>query len=136
MLERNGRALPENKRWEKMPPAARIMAMAEETGLAANLPIDLKSTLTALFAYRNKILHLGFEWPDGDRKAFADRIPKEGWPADWFSQATSDGEPWMFYVTDAFVDHCLATVDQILDGLGAFVRRHETDRRVRLSQTP
>ena len=42
----------------------------------------------------------------------------------------------MFYVTDAFVDHCLATVDQILDGLGAFVRRHETDRRVRLSQTP
>ena len=29
------------------------------------------------------------------------------WLSDWFSKATSDDEPWMFYMTSAFVDHCL-----------------------------
>lgn len=125
--------LPEKNRWDcqyassnpkNKHVVAGIVELAEVTGLAANLPIDLKSTLTALFAYRNKLFHLGFEWPGRDREAFAKRISNEGWPADWFSQATSGGEPWRFYVTDTFIDHCLATVEQILDGLGAFVRRH------------
>lgn len=124
--------LPERRRWDcqyatpnRKDLVGGIMEMAEATGLAGDLPPDLKPTLMALFAYRNKMFHNGFEWPDSDRTAFAERISEEGWPVEWFSQATSDGRPWVFYVTDAFVVHCLVTVEQILDGLGAFVRRHD-----------
>lgn len=47
------------------------------------------------------------------------------WPQNWFSQATSDGKPWVFYLSDNFVEHCLAMVDQIFASLGAFVRRND-----------
>ncbi len=41
-----------------------ILELADATGLAADLPTDLRKTLAALFGYRNKMFHLGFEWPD------------------------------------------------------------------------
>jgi hypothetical protein len=79
LLKLNGRVpslqarsvLPEDKQWDcqyaSATPGSKhlvagIIEMAEVTGLAANLPIDLESTLTALFGYRNKIFHCGFEW--------------------------------------------------------------------------
>ena len=43
--------------------------------------------------------------------------------ADWFGRATTGGEPWVFYLSPAFVDHCLGTIDAVIVGLGAFVRR-------------
>jgi len=39
--------------------------------------------------------------------------------------ATSDGKPWVFYFTDTFVQRCLAMIDQVFAGLGAFVRRND-----------
>lgn len=138
LLVRNGRApiayarwkMPTKKQWEcrhaspdRLDLVDGIVELAEATGLTADLPADLHMTLAALFGYRNKMFHLGFEWPDADRGAFERRIVEDGWPQDWFSQATSDGKPWVFYLSDTFVQHCLATVDQIFAGLGAFVRR-------------
>lgn len=70
-------------------------------------------------------LHLGFEWPDAERSAFERRIVTDDWPQGCFSQATSDRKPWIFYLSDTFVQHCLATVDHIFAGLGAFVRRND-----------
>ena len=120
LLERNGRVLATHARWT-MPKSRRwdcryaslsphtkhivegIMELAEATGLAADLPADLRKTLAALFGYRNKMFHLGFEWPDTERSAFERRIVDDGWPQDWFTQATTDGKPWVFYLSDTFV---------------------------------
>ena len=140
LLNRNSRALvaharwtmPKDKQWDcrrassdRLHLVDGIVELAEATGLAADLPADLHKTLAALFGYRNKMFHLGFEWPDTERSAFERRIVADGWPQDWLSQATSDSQPWVFYLSDTFVQHCLATVDQIFAGLGAFVRRND-----------
>jgi hypothetical protein len=74
------------------------------------------------------MFHEGFEWPDSERQAFERRIARDRWPRDWFALATSDGKPWVFYLSDTFVVHCLTMVDQIFAGLGAFVRRTEPAR--------
>jgi hypothetical protein len=98
-----------------------VLELAGDLGLGAFLPNDLKPTLEALRGYRNKMLHDGFEWPDAERRKFAERVARE-WPPHWFTSASTGGLPWIFYMSDAFVDHCLTTVDAILDGLGRFVR--------------
>ncbi len=96
------------------------LQLAEAVGLSVHLPLDIHLTTQALFAYRNKMFHLGFEWPPSDRGRFAQRIA--AWPSDWFATATSDHSPWIFYLTDTFVRHCLDSIDKVLSGLGAFAR--------------
>jgi len=100
-----------------------IVQMAAATGFAPYLPADLKQTLTALFEYRNKMFHYGFEWPPEERNRFEQRIVEAKWPSDWFSRATKGHRAWIFYLTDHFTKHCLETISQILDGLGTFVRK-------------
>ena len=99
-----------------------IMQLADATGLSARLPRDLQATLSALFAYRNKMFHLGFEWPLDERLNFAKRITNEAWPNDWFAKATSDGKPWVFYLSKVFIEHCLATIEKVLDAFSVLVR--------------
>ncbi len=139
LLERHGWKAPDHARWQL--PRDRqwdcrylstggrhfvsgVMELANLTDLAADLPDNIKATLDALFVYRNKMLHLGFEWPHEERLEFAKTIESRTWDPSWFSRATSGGEPWIFYLSDTFVDHCLAMIDHILEGFGAFVRRH------------
>jgi len=99
-----------------------ILQLAEAVELSPYLPSALKFTLQALFEYRNKMFHCGFEWPIEERQRFAMRIDASGWPADWFAKATTGGEPWIFYLTDTFALHCLDVIDSIIEGLGAFAR--------------
>ena len=40
-----------------------IGQLADAVGLTANLPEELHNMLEALFSYRNKMFHGGFEWP-------------------------------------------------------------------------
>jgi hypothetical protein len=77
--------------------------------------------LKALFAYRNKMFHWGFEWPPEERDAFAKYIATEKWPSDWFATATTDGKPWIFYLTDVFVDCCIERIGQVVNSFGAYV---------------
>lgn len=98
-----------------------IFQLAEAVGLAPYLPTDLKPTFQALFEYRNRMLHLGFEWPSEERDRFARRIKDACWPSNWFAAATTDGTSWIFYLTDVFVDHCLNRIDRSIEGMGAFV---------------
>lgn len=100
-----------------------IIQMAEDTGLISHLPIDLKPILQALFEYRNKMFHCGFEWPVEERTRFDNRIVQAGWPGEWFSRATSDGAPWIFYMTGALVGRSLDIIEEIISGLGAFSRQ-------------
>jgi hypothetical protein len=99
-----------------------ILQLSDAVGLASRLPSDLKPTLSALFAYRNNMFHHGFEWPIEERDLFAKRIADERWPSDWFSEATSGDKPWIFYLSDKFIEHCLTTIDNVLDTIGVFVR--------------
>ena len=104
-------------RGHKLGIAKGIPQLAESIGLRKHLPSELERTLTILFEYRNKMLHHGFEWPDTDREKFAHRIDSNGW-TDCFRQATSGGKPRIFYMSRDFIDHCLDTVDEIIDGIG------------------
>jgi hypothetical protein len=98
-----------------------ILQLAEAVGLCTYLPTDLKPTLEALFEYRNKMFHLGFEWPASVRRSFHTRM--QAWPPDWFSIATSGEKPWIFYLTDTYITHCLTTIDNVLTGVGTFARQ-------------
>lgn len=102
---------------------AGIAQLAKSTALANFLPDDYEKTLSALFVYRNKMFHHGFEWPVEERRKFHEGIRKNGWPSSWFRMSTSNDQPWIFYMSTAFVDHCLVTIDKVLDGVGACLSR-------------
>ena len=99
-----------------------VVQLANTIGLSTYLPDDLSFTLQALFEYRNKMFHCGFEWPIIERRKFDKRIIDARWPDDWFSKATSDKEPWAFYITDTFVAHCLETMDKVIEAFGILAR--------------
>jgi hypothetical protein len=99
-----------------------IFQLSDAVGLTARYPADLRLVLSALFAYRNNIFHLGFEWPADERDRFAKRIEDKGWPKDWFEVATTGGKPWMFALSDEFIRHCVRTIEQVLQAIGGFVR--------------
>ncbi|MCY4556441.1 MAG: hypothetical protein OXF79_08705 [Chloroflexi bacterium] len=102
-----------------------IGQLSESTGLTAYLPASLPKTLSALFEYRNKLFHNGFEWPMVERERFGNSIRQNQWPSEWFSQSTSDGEPWIFYMSPEFIQHCLATIDEVLAGVGKYLSRRD-----------
>ena len=106
-----------------------ILELAEAVGLAPHLPHDLKPTLEALFEYRNKMFHFGMEWPVSERSKFEKRIVGASWPPDWFGKETLSGDPALFYLTDAFVDHCLKSIDHVIDGIGTFAQEQLAARR-------
>ncbi|MBS0235167.1 MAG: hypothetical protein JSR99_17000 [Proteobacteria bacterium] len=103
-----------------------IKQLAKEIGLDAFLPVSHQATVSALFAYRNNMFHNGFEWPTEKRNAFARKIIAEGW-ADWFSSATTGDEPWIFYMTEQFIAHCLEYIDELVLSAGRFHRKVEQD---------
>lgn len=97
-----------------------IVKRVENVGMKEYLPPDLEPTLSALFEYRNKMLHGGFEWSTDALGKF-DRLLNAGrWPPHWFSKATTDDEPWMFYMTSAFVDHCLEIAEAVISRIEQF----------------
>jgi hypothetical protein len=106
-----------------------VWQLAEAVGLSPHLPDNFRLTLRALFEYRNKMFHCGFEWPTVERKKFQGIITNEHWPSDWFTVATDDHEPWIFYMTDTFIRHCLITIDNVLVGVGAFARDRLSRRK-------
>ena len=73
-----------------------IQQITDEIGLSEFLPQDYKKTLIALFTYRNKMFHLGLEWPKDERKKFSDMISQQNYPCEWFDSSTSGGDPWIF----------------------------------------
>ena len=97
-----------------------IVRLSHSTRLASYLPNDLEAVLTALFSYRHKMFHHGFEWPEHEREKFQRRIAEKGW-TDWFSNSSHDHKPWVFYMRASFIEHCLTTIDQVLEGLGKYL---------------
>ena len=104
---------------------AGIGQLACTTGLSEYLPSGYDRTLSALFGYRNKMFHLGFEWPMEERIKFDERVRSGKWPANWFQSSRTDGEPWIFYMSAEFIRHCLTTIDEVLEGVGAYLKQRE-----------
>ena len=90
-----------------------IESTAKRVGLGAYLPYELKPTLEALFEYRNKMFHYGFEWPPNERRKFDNRL--SDWPTGWFQKATVGDEPWIFYMSPEFIRHCLGIIRVCID---------------------
>ena len=78
-----------------------------------------------MFAYRNKMFHHGFEWPLNERRKFEQTIRKGEWPSNWFIKSWIGDEPWIFYLSTIFIDHCLLTIDQVIQGVGAYLEQHD-----------
>jgi hypothetical protein len=97
-----------------------ILHLSEALELDKRMPADLEATLEALFEYRNKMFHNGFEWPVNVRTAFYKRISAGKWSADWFDVAMIDNRPWIFYMSQAFITHCMDTVDRIVEAIGGY----------------
>ncbi|MDE0176182.1 MAG: hypothetical protein OYH76_11635 [Defluviicoccus sp.] len=112
-----------------------IIQLSESIGLTVYLPESLPNTLSALFEYRNKMFHNGFEWPMVEREKFGNSIRQNQWPSEWFSQSTSGGKPWIFYMSPEFIQHCLAAIDEVLNGVGEYLSRSDNatlDRKAQL----
>lgn len=97
-----------------------IVKRVKKFGMEEYMPKDFESTLSALFEYRNNMFHGGFEWSSKRLKKFERLLDENGWTPEWFSMATSDDEPWMFYMTSAFVDHCLEMAEKLIKGIEQF----------------
>jgi len=102
---------------------AGIDQLAESCGLKPFLPDDHRKTLSALFAYRNNMLHNGFEWPAETIGKFSNRIDSEKWPETWFTSAKRDGKPWIYYMSPDFCAHCVELIDGIIDGTGRYLEK-------------
>jgi hypothetical protein len=96
-----------------------IVDLADAVGLKPHIPAELLPMLPALYRYRNKMFHFGFEWPARQCMSFSKEITKEAWQP-WFSSATRDDVPFIFYMTEAFVQASLASVHELLNGFGAY----------------
>lgn len=99
-----------------------IMQLADATGLQPYLPQNLEHTLQALFEYRNKMFHHGFEWPLVERRKFATRIRKAGWQSDWFTKASRGDDPWVFYMSEPFIKHAMKMIDHVIEGMGKYCK--------------
>jgi hypothetical protein len=99
-----------------------IFQLCNAVGLTSKLPPDLELTLSALFAYRNKMFHNGFEWPIEEREHFLKQITEKKWPSNWFFKAEYGDKPWIFYLKNEFIEHCLGTIEKVLVAMGTFVR--------------
>ena len=119
------RYFKDEQTWEKrrcrVGIAEAFLRIAEDIDLRRHLPDDLDTTAPALFAYRNKMFHGGLEWSERDRANFAKRVDYDGWTG-CFSRAESGNEPWFFYMTRGFVERCLDTIYEVIDGVGAHAR--------------
>jgi len=100
-----------------------ILELSDALGLAQYMPADLRITLQALFGYRNKMVHCGFEWPVAERDKFERRIQECKWRQDWFSMATHNERPWIFYMSGTFIEHCLEAIEAIIVGIGRYCCR-------------
>ncbi len=97
-----------------------IIQLTDALGFTSSLPADFGQTITALIAYRNGMFHNGLEWPMKEREKFKRRIEEE-WSSDWFIVGTSGEDPWIFYMSETFIQHVLTWIEEVLKVLGQFV---------------
>ena len=101
-----------------------VKQLVAASALAPHLPADFDTAFGALVTYRNRMFHNGFEWPVDVRAKFQAMIEREGWDA-WFSSSVSDHNPWIFYMTQAFIDRSLSLFEETLAAVGRLMLIHQ-----------
>ena len=121
--------LPKERKKNKHEGIAKVIPrLAESNGLSQFFPDDYKEVLDALYLYRNKMFHNGFIWPKDKRYKFQTTIKESGWPQNWFKEMSyrdyreKTETPWIFCMSAQFIEHCLRTVEKVLDGYGKSLR--------------
>lgn len=97
------------------------------TKLDSYFPNDFIDVIDAMFTYRNKMFHNGFEWPIAEREKFKKKIISKNWPDDWFFCSTSNDEPWIFYMSTKFQKRCISLLDEIINGVGQYYLENHED---------
>lgn len=118
----NPKIFARNNGAEKRDLAIGIKQLAESIGLHPYLPEGYQKTLQALFAYRNCMFHGGFEWTPKKRQEFFKWNNDGRWPAKWFKHSKRGEDPWIFYMSDEFVEHCVNMIDLLLDGVERYLK--------------
>lgn len=106
---------------EKLPPRNFMEQLPEiviRTGMSAYLPDDFAITREAIFQYRNKLFHWGFEWPAGECERFQNAVNK--WPPGWFAVADLEMQQKVFIMSPTFIEHCLTTAEEVTKDLQTF----------------
>lgn len=114
-----------------------ISDLSNAIGLDSYLPVGIIVKLDALFSYRNKMFHNGFEWPISEREKFAKTIKQKQWPSNWFCAATRGRKekPWIHYMSDGFISECISLIDPLIKGIGRFAKDFHSER-IGLPKTP
>jgi hypothetical protein len=97
-----------------------VRELSDALELTSALPPGFWPRFEALIAYRNKMFHHGFEWADKVRDQFWTKVEASG----FFSAATTDGRPWIVYMTAAFTRDLLGDIERILSVIGALAKAH------------
>ncbi|MFH0981414.1 MAG: hypothetical protein V2A79_07740 [Planctomycetota bacterium] len=108
--------------------------MLDALGFAGELGTASAEVIEALFAYRNKCLHFGYEWPPEEARKFAETIQKKQdqwrtWSKErktwfpWFQVGTINDDPWLSSVTDSFVERVLREMETMAKALRGMERR-------------
>lgn len=100
-----------------------VQQLAVQTSLNSSIPSDFLARFEALVRYRNKMFHLGVEWPEKERDVFQKECLSraETW-GKWFSLATTNQNPWIFYLDDKFIDVLLTESEQVIHAMNQLVR--------------
>ncbi|MCC5847834.1 MAG: hypothetical protein JJU29_07040 [Verrucomicrobia bacterium] len=97
-----------------------IRQLSQATDFEKYLPVGYDEPLQALFAYRNKMFHCGFEWSESEKKKFQKMITDHQWYPTWFECSKSGGEPWIYYMSSPFIERLLELIDEILQAVGRY----------------
>ena len=106
-----------------------ICQLSSTVGIDKYFPVDYELTLKALFLYRNRLFHHGFEWPEEVVTKFKNYIHRCSWPQEWFDEQLKNDEPWIYTMSDTFIRHCLRFIDSVLEGTGRYIKSKRRNTR-------
>jgi len=78
-----------------------------------NMPKGFSDTLTAIFQYRNYVMHNGVEWEDKEIRKFKANTDKLSFDA--FQWSTRNGVESIAFISDQFINHTLSLCECCLE---------------------
>lgn len=99
---------------------AGIQQLAKITGFREYLPNDYYNVIDALFLYRNMMFHNGLEWNEEYLDKFMNKINSNNVMKNWFTCSTRDSKPWIYYMTNEYMERCFRFINEIEIASGAF----------------
>lgn len=100
--------------------------LVEALDIGCYFPHPFNKVLAALFTFRNRALHDGYDWPPKKRAEFAKLVEKSDWRS-WFGWPQIGGVPWMISLNDVFVRDCLQMAQDVLCGFERLSREWQSN---------